>query len=200
MSSAPPHPITRVLKAIQSGDSKASAELFSLVYDALRQLSRALMANKAPGQTLEPTALVHEAYLRVAAQGDAGWESRAHFFGAAAQAMRNILVDQARRRSALKRGGGRRRQSLELEDEELAIESPHEDIIALDEALERLEREDRRKGQIVNLRYFAGLTVPETAEVLQVSTATVEREWRYIRVWLFRQIEGERHGPSGHGA
>jgi RNA polymerase sigma factor (TIGR02999 family) len=187
--SVSPHPITQVLRAIDAGDSQAASNLLPLVYAELRQLARALMAKVPPGQTLQPTALVHEAYLRAVGSLDPAWDSRAHFFGAAAQAMRNILVEQARRKAALKHGGSLRR--VELDAEPLAIEPPREDIIALDEALKRLEQEDPRKGQIVMLRYFAGLTILETAEALKMSTATVEREWRYIRLWLYKELAGD---------
>jgi RNA polymerase sigma factor (TIGR02999 family) len=168
------------------GDREAAAELLPLIYDDLRNLARARMARLAPGQTLQPTALVHEAYARVIGKGDPGWDGRGHFFAAAAQAMRNILVDQARRKAALKRGGGRRRR--ELADDDLTIQPPREDVLALDEALSRLEAEDPRKGQIVNLRYFAGLTADETAAVMDVSKGTIEREWRYIKAWLQMQL------------
>jgi RNA polymerase sigma factor (TIGR02999 family) len=136
---------------------------------------------------------VHEAYARVIGSGDPGWDGRGHFFAAAAQAMRNILVDQARRRAALKRGGDRRR--LELADSDLAIQPPREDVLALDEALRRLEADDPRKGRIVNLRYFAGLTAKETAAALDVSEGTIEREWRYIKAWLRTEVGGD-HGSA----
>ena len=170
-----PKTLTLALKAA-AGDRVAAAELLPLIYEDLRKLARARMAKLAPGQTLQPTALVHEAYARVIGSGDPGWDGRGHFFGAAAQAMRNILVDQARSKAALKRGGGRQR--LDLQDGDLAIQPPREDILALDEALRRLEADDPRKGRIVNLRYFAGLTAEETAAALDVSVGTVEREWR----------------------
>jgi RNA polymerase sigma factor (TIGR02999 family) len=190
----PPHPITRALNAAQAGDGRAAAELLPLVYAELRDLARGLLSRLPAGQTLQPTALVHEAYLRVAGGADPGWDGRRHFFGSAARAMRQILVDQARRKAALKRGGGGRRSDIDPDD--LAIQPPDVDVIALDEALDRLEAEDPRKAQIVMLRYFAGLTIPETAETLGVSTATVEREWRYSRVWLFREIEGREAPPE----
>ena len=192
-----PNTLTLALKAA-AGDREAAAELLPLIYDDLRKLARARMAKLAPGQTLQPTALVHEAYARVIGSGDPGWDGRGHFFAAAAQAMRNILVDQARRKGALKRGGGRQR--LELEDGDLAIQPPREDILALDEALRRLEAEDPRKGRIVNLRYFAGLTAEETAAALDVSVGTVEREWRYIKAWLHSQLRGANGGAAAPGA
>jgi len=188
-----PKTLTLALKAA-AGDRQAAAELLPLIYDDLRKLARSRMAKLAPGQTLQPTALVHEAYARVIGSGDPGWDGRGHFFGAAAQAMRNILVDQARRKGALKRGGGRQR--LDLQDGDLAIQPPREDILALDEALRQLETDDPRKGQIVNLRYFAGLTAEETAAALDVSVGTVEREWRYIKAWLQTQL-AEGDGSDG---
>ncbi|MHC4081057.1 MAG: sigma-70 family RNA polymerase sigma factor [Planctomycetota bacterium] len=191
-----PKTLTLALKAA-AGDREAAAELLPLIYDDLRKLARARMAKLAPGQTLQPTALVHEAYVRVIGSGDPGWDGRGHFFAAAAQAMRNVLVDQARRKAALKHGGGRRR--LELADSDLAIQPPREDILALDEALKRLETDDPRKGQVVNLRYFAGLTAEETAAALDVSVGTVEREWRYIKAWLHTQLAGAEAGGSVPG-
>ena len=177
---------TRFLLAAAKGDRKAATKLLPLVYDELRNLARARMACMAPGQTLQPTALVHEAYVRLIGKQDRGWDGRAHFFGAAAMAMREILIEQARRRATLKRGGDRQR--YDVEEVDLAIQAPTTDLLALGEAIERLESEDPRKGQIVNLRYFAGLTVEETAAALDLSVSTVEREWRYIRAWLRTQL------------
>ena len=154
------------------------------------------MLKEKPGQTIQPTALVHEAYMRVIGNEDPGWDGRGHFFAAAARAMRNILVDEYRRKGALKRGGGRRR--LDLDEGDLAIESPQEDLLALDEALTRLERDDPRKGRIVNLRYFAGLSTEETAAALDVSVGTIEREWRYIKAWLRTQL-ADAPGPDPQG-
>ena len=181
--------VTRILKAA-AGPREAATKLLPLVYGELRKLARARMAKLRPGQTLQPTALVHEAYLKLIGKADPGWEGRTHFFAAAAQAMREILVEQARRKAALKRGGDRKR--LDLEDIDPEIQPPPEDVLALDEALKRLESDDPRKGQIVNLRYFAGLTAKETAAALGVSVATVEREWRYIRAWLRTQLVNQQ--------
>jgi RNA polymerase sigma factor (TIGR02999 family) len=189
--------ISDVLRTAVSGDRHAAKDLLNVLYDELRKLARARMARLAPGQTLQPTALVHEAYMRVAGTTDPQWDGRGHFFGAAAQAMRDILVDQARRKAALKRGGDRKR--LNIEGANLAIEPPGENLVALDDALRRLEADDPRKGQVVNLRYFAGLTAEETAASLGVSVGTVEREWRYIRTWLRTQLRdtgGETHRRS----
>ncbi len=178
--------VTLVLKAAVAGDREAAARLLPLVYEELRTLARARMARLAPGQTLQPTALVHEAYLRVIGTATLDWDGRGHFFAAAAQAMRNIIVDQARRKAAAKHGGDRARHPLDELD--LAIQPPTEDVLALDEALRRLESDDPRKGRIVDLRYFAGLTVQETAAAMGVSIGTVEREWRYIKAWLHTQL------------
>lgn len=178
--------ITRLLGAIREGESGASASLLPLVYDELRKLAKHRMGQLPPGQTLQPTALVHEAYMRLVGTNEPSWDSRGHFFAAAAQAMRNILVDQARRRSRQKRGGGRDR--VDLDEVTPFIEPPSVDVLALDEALDRLRAQDKRKSEIVMLRYFAGLTVEETADVLNVSTNTVDRHWSYARAWLHREI------------
>ena len=188
MSEASPHPAARILRSISAGEAKAASELLPVVYKELRHVAHRLMGHLRPGQTLQPTALVHEAYLRVAGSEDPGWEGRRHFFAAAAHAMRDILVEEARRKSALKRGGGRER--VTLEEAALRIEPPSEYVLALNEALKRLEQDDPRKGQIVLHRYFAGLTIEETAEVLGLSHATVEREWRYTRAWLHKELSG----------
>lgn len=180
--------ITVVLRAVAEGDREASAKLLPLVYEELRKLAAVRMKQLPPGQTLQPTALVHEAYLKVAGRADDGWDGRHHFFAAAARAMRDIVVDHARRKGAVKRGGDRRRVDLEHVDAE--AKRPGEDVLALDEAIKRLEADDPRKGQIVNLRYFAGMTVEETAAALAVSVGTVEREWRYIKAWLVTELGG----------
>ncbi len=189
-----PGAVTRILKAAVDGDRDAASRLLPMVYEELRRLARARMANLAPGQTLQPTALVHEAYLRVIGTEDPGWDGRGHFFGAAAQAMRDIVVEAARRKATLKRGGDRKR--VDLDDGDLAIRPPGDDVLAVAEAIKRLEADDPRKGQIVNLRYFVGLTAEETAAVLDVSVTTVEREWRYIRAWLRTQLSDRNEGPS----
>ena len=174
--------VAHMLRAAGRGDPRAANELLPLVYEELRSLARARLQHEAPGQTLQPTALVHEAYLRLVGHEDPGWDGRGHFFAAAARAMRQILVEQARRRNAQKRGGGQKRVSLE--QVEPADELPSDDILAIDEAVQRLEKEDPRKGQIVNLRYFARMTTAETAAALGISVGTVGREWRYLRAWL----------------
>jgi RNA polymerase sigma factor (TIGR02999 family) len=179
-------PATVVLQAAQAGDPQAAAELLPLVYAELRQLARARLARLAPGQTLQPTALVHEAYLRIASASDVTWQGRQHFFFAAARAMRDILVEQARRKAGPKRGGGRQRREL---DEACAVlEPPSGDVLAVQEALEELEGRDPLKAQIVLLRYFTGLTLDETAAVLGVAERTLDRHWRYLRAWLMKRL------------
>ena len=178
--------VTQMLRAAGDGDPKAAADLLPLVYSELRTLARARMAKTPPGNTLQPTALVHEAYLRLIGSDEVSFTSRGHFFGAAAQAMRQILVEQARRKGRKKHGGDRKR--LDVADIEPAIETPSEDLLALDESLTRLEQANPRKGKIVMLRYFAGLTDEETAAALGVSVRTVRGDWRFIRVFLFDQL------------
>jgi RNA polymerase sigma factor (TIGR02999 family) len=175
-----------MLRAARRGDEEAAAELLPIVYDELRKLADSWMARKPPGQTLQATALVHEAYLRLVGDEDGEWENRRHFFFAASRAMHDILVEEARRKASLKRGGGRRRVSPE--NLVVAFEAPGEDILALDEALGRIERDDPRKHSIVLLRFFAGLTAEETAKVMDLSLRTVEREWRFIRARLHKEL------------
>jgi RNA polymerase sigma factor (TIGR02999 family) len=178
--------VSAVLQAAQAGDRQAAADLLPLVYAELHQLARALLARQPPGQTLQPTALVNEVYLRVAGDSAVTWEGRQHFFFAAARAMRDILVEQARRKAGPKKGGGRRRQEL---DEACAVlEPPSDDVLAVHEALHELEERDPLKGQIVLLRYFTGLTLDETAEILGLPPRTLDRHWRYIRAWLMKRL------------
>lgn len=186
MSSQGEQQVTVILNAAARGDPRAAAELLPLVYQELRRLAQSRMGRTPPGNTLQPTALVHEAYLRLIGDGDPGWHNRGHFFGAAALAMRQILVDHARRRGALKRGGDRARADVDAD--QLVFTTPSEQVLAVDEAIKKLEADDPRKGQIVNLRYFAGLTAEETAAALGVSLGTVEREWRYIKRWLYAEL------------
>jgi len=179
--------VTRILSAIEQGDPRASEQLLPLVYEELRKLASQKMAQETPGQTLESTALVHEAYLRLVDRDQVPhWNSRGHFFAAAAEAMRRILVEQARRKGRLKRGPDKER--VNLDELEIAFEGPADDMIALDDALARLAQKHPEKAELVKLRYFAGLTVNEAAEVLGVSTSTVDRHWTYARAWLFREL------------
>lgn len=195
MAEQPDGLVTRLVKAAGEGNAKASAELLPLVYAELRKLAQAKMAQTPPGNTLQPTALVHEAYVRLVGPADPpSWNSRGHFFAAAAEAMRQILVDQARRKAALKRGGGRKRVDGELDA--IAIEPPLDDVLALDDALTRLKRDDPRKAEIVLLRYYAGLNREEAAAALGISTATLDREWRYIVARLHRDLS---HGSEDSG-
>ena len=182
--------VSRVFIAIRGGDHEATSRLLPLVYQELRHLARRMMAREPAGQTLQPTALVHEAYLRLLGNQSATWENRAHFFGAAAIAMRRILVERARRRRAARHGGGQER--VTLDEEVVPSDPPRADLLALDEALSRLESSDERASRVVHLRYFAGLGIEETAELLGVSAATVTREWNYARAWLRREITGGR--------
>ena len=186
MASESVQPVTELLRAAQAGDAAAAERLLAVVYEHLHQLARARMAQLPPGQTLQSTALVHEAYLRLTDKSDINWESRQHFYFAAARAMRDILVEQARRKAGPVRGGGRRRQEL---DEACAVIEPlAEDVLAVHEALEELEKEDPVKAQIVLLRYFSGLTTAETAEVLGLAERTLDRQWRFLRAWLLKRL------------
>jgi RNA polymerase sigma factor (TIGR02999 family) len=186
MSSSSESRASAVLQAAQAGDRQAAADLLPLVYDELRKLAAQRLAHQTPGQTLQPTALVHEAYLRIAGDSNVSFEGQQHFFFAAARAMRDILVDQARRKAGLKRGGGRRRQ--ELDDACAALEPPSENLLAIHEALAELETRDPLKAQIVLLRYFTGLTMNETAAILGLGQRTLDRHWRYIRAWLMKRL------------
>jgi len=181
--------VTRILAEVQRGDRWAAEDILPLVYDELRSLARTRLKYERPGQSLQPTALVHEAYLRLVGDEDPGWDGRGHFFAAAARAMRQLLVDRARQKLALKRGN--RQKQVSLEYAEPALEPPAECVLAVDEALHRLEVEDARKGQIVNLRFFSRMTTAETAAALGISVATVGREWRYIRAWLECELQQE---------
>jgi RNA polymerase sigma factor (TIGR02999 family) len=187
--------VTRILSAIQRGDPKAADQLLPLVYDELRRLAAARMAHERPGQTLQATALVHEAYLRLL-DGDQAqaWNSRGHFFAAAAEAMRRILVERVRHKQSLKAGGGLRRQ--ELPDIELADAGPRLDLLALHEALTKLEGQDRRRAELVKLRFFAGLTVAEAAQALGICESTADNDWAYARSWLRLEIEGRAGDPG----
>jgi RNA polymerase sigma factor (TIGR02999 family) len=182
--------ITQVLERIQKGEPSAAEALLPLVYEELRKLAAQKMAQEKPGQTLQATALVHEAYLRlVDVEQRQQWDGRGHFFAAAAEAMRRILVERARQKKALKHGGGRHRRDADT----VALVAPqgNDDVVAIDEALARLAALDPVKAELVKLRYFAGLTIEECAEALGISCATAKRYWAYSRVWLFEQVSGE---------
>ena len=181
--------VTRILSAMEQGDPQAAAQLLPLVYDELRRLAAQKLAGEKPGQTLQPTALVHEAYLRLVGQGEEPhWDSRGHFFAAAAEAMRRILVENARRKQSQKHGGDWARQ--DLDELQVAFPEPQEDLLALEEALNRLAATDPAAANLVQLRYFAGLTLPEAAQSLGISASTASRLWAYARAWLRREIEG----------
>ena len=187
--------VTRILSAIEQGDTHAAGDLLPLVYDELRRLAAQKLAQEQPGQTLEATALVHEAYLRLVGTGAGAaaprWQGRGHFFAAAAEAMRRILIDQARRKQTLRRGGGRKRE--DPAHVEIAAPEPSLDVLALEEALERFERVDEPTARLVKLRYFAGLTIPQAAEALGVSPTTADRWWAYARAWLRTEIAEENN-------
>ena len=182
--------VTRLLDAAAAGDRQAAAHLLPLVYDELRKLAATRMAAENPGQTLQPTALVHEAYLRLIGPADAvRWDGRGHFFAAAAEAMRRILVEAARRKKAEKHGGGRQR--VDAATIELAAAESDDDLVAIDAALDQLAAVDPVKADLVKLRYFVGLTIEQAAEVLGISPATAKRYWAYSRAWLFQRVAGE---------
>ncbi|MGI9516220.1 MAG: ECF-type sigma factor [Pirellulaceae bacterium] len=182
--------VTRILNQIEQGDPSAANQLLPLVYEELRKLAAARLVNEKTGQTFQATDLVHEAYVRLVDVDQAQrWNSRGHFFGAAAEAMKRILVDNARRKRSLKRGGNRQRVNLECAA--TLDEVPHEDLLALDEALNRLRDEDPVKADLVQLRYFAGLTSEQAAEALGISRATAARYWNYARTWLYVAVSGE---------
>jgi RNA polymerase sigma factor (TIGR02999 family) len=179
--------VTRILDRVHEGDPTAAEELLPLVYQELRKLAAQKMAHEIPGQTLQATALVHEAWLRLVGDGDPGWQNRAHFFGAAAEAMRRILIDRARRKQALRHGGGQQR--VELEESSLEAAADDEKILQIHDALEILAAEDPQKAEIVKLRFFAGLSHDEIAGLLGVNEKTVRRHWEVAKVRLFQRIK-----------
>ena len=189
MASAEPGPITQLLTAVSAGEKGAVDRLWAVVYDELRRLARAQLAAEAPGRIFDSTALVHEAFLRLAGRGPVAWENRRHFFAAAARAMRRIRVDEARRRKRTKRGAGQSPGSL-MGDPPALDDDPTE-VLAIDEALRKLEREAPRQAEIVMLRYFAGLSTRETALAMGVSVRTVHYDWQFARAWLHRELGGE---------
>jgi RNA polymerase sigma factor (TIGR02999 family) len=182
--------VTQCLSAIEQGDTRAADQLFPLVYDALRKLAAAELAHEAPGQTLQPTALVHEAYMRLVESKAQQWNSRGHFFAAAAESMRRILVDRARKKHSLKRGAGRVRESLD----EAKVMAPEvgEDLVALDEALEQLAARDAEAAELVKLRFFAGLTSAQAADALGISPRTADRAWTFARTFLLTELKKSR--------
>lgn len=179
--------MTRILGAVMAGEEQASRELLPLVYGDLRKLAAARMARLGPGQTLQATELVHEAYLRLVGSTDPGWQGRAHFFGAAARAMRDILADHLQRKGSLKLGGHLRRVGEDTAAE-LSCEGPSDDVLAVEEALQEFEREYPRRAEVVTLIFFGGLATAEVAEVLKLSERTVEREWRFAKAWLNKRL------------
>jgi RNA polymerase sigma factor (TIGR02999 family) len=184
---------TRILEAVQQGDSTAAAELFPMVYEELRKVAGQKMAHEGPYATIQPTELVNEAWLRLAGNQSQEWQNRAHFFGAAAEAMRRILVERARRRNRLKRGGQWER--VDIEEADIPSPMPDDDLLALDEALARMAEFDSRAAEVVKLCFFVGLTHEQAAKELGVSLSTIERTWTFARAWLFQEIEKDR-GPA----
>jgi len=182
--------VTRILTAIEQGNARAADELLPLVYQELRHLAAQKMSHEPPGQTLQATALVHEAYIKLVGSEAQNFSGRTHFFAAAAEAMRRILIDNARRKQRLKHGGDQ--QKIGLDDAEIAIEAPSDDLIALDEALEKLAEMDKVKADLVKLRYFAGLTLEQAASLLNLSERTAKRYWAHARAWLYRQVNEGR--------
>ena len=182
--------VTRILDAIENGEAEATEKLLPLVYDELRRIAAYKMSGEAAGHTLQPTALVHEAWLRLVGSNQSGWQNRAHFFGAAAEAMRRILVEHARRKQSLKRGGGAERE--ELDESTLVLAAPPDELLAVHEALDKLSAEDSQAGELVKLRYFVGMTMEEAASALGLPKRTAESLWTYARVWLRREIRGGR--------
>jgi RNA polymerase sigma factor (TIGR02999 family) len=180
--------ITQILQSIDQGDPRAAEELLPLVYDELRKLAAVRLAQEAPGQTLQATALVHEAWLKLAGSNRQEWRGRAHFFGAAAEAMRRILIDQARRKASQKHGAGRPREGLD--ETGIELRAPPAEILAVHDALNALAAEDPLAAEVVKLRYFVGMTIAEIAEALAVSPRTADRHWAFARAWLKRAIEG----------
>ena len=190
--------VTRILSAIEQGDPKAPEQLLPLVYDELRKLAAQRLARESPGQTLQATALVHETYLRLIGSESPSWNSQGHFFSAAAEAMRRILIENARRKRTEKHAGDRKR--IELDGVDVPEDAPPQDILAVDEALSRLAVEDPVKSELVKLRYFGGLSVEDAGRVLGISRATADRYWAYARAWLFSELsdaDSRERDPNG---
>jgi RNA polymerase sigma factor (TIGR02999 family) len=182
--------VTRVLERVRCGELSAASELLPLVYDELRRLAAAKMAHERPDQTLQPTALVHEAWLRLVGNEEQKWNGRAHFFGAAAEAMRRILIENARRKAAARHGGGQAR--LDVNEIEIATTAPDDELLAVSDALEKFAAHDSQMAELVKLRYFVGLATEDAAEVLDISVRTAERWWNYSRAWLYQEFERQR--------
>lgn len=182
--------ITRILDSIEQGDSKAADELLPLVYGELRKLAASRMANEAPNQTLQPTALVHEAWLRLVGNDNPQFANRAHFFGAAAEAMRRIMIDKARRKKAVRHGGDQQR--VDIEGLDVVAPGDEDELLAVNEALDKLAAQNKVEAELVKLRYFVGMTLEEASEVLGISPRTADNYWSHARAWLFREIKGQR--------
>jgi RNA polymerase sigma factor (TIGR02999 family) len=180
------NPITEILRNLEKGDSQTAGLLLPLLYDELRRLAAFKMANESPGQTLQATSLVHEAWLRLGGGASRKWENRAHFFAAAAEAMRRILIENARRKRALRHGGGQQR--LNVQEVEIAAAVKDDELLSVHEALDKFAAQDQRKAELVKLRYFVGMTLEETAEVMGISVPTAKRWWSYSRAWLRAEI------------
>ncbi len=185
--------VTCILSDLQAGRREASDQLLPLVYDQLRAIAQQAMNEERAGHTLQATALVHEAYVRLVGNEDLGWADRSHFYAAAVEAMRRILIDHARRRGAVKRGGDWRRAAVNVAS--LALDENLDNFLALDEAILRLEEQDPKAAQVVRLRFYAGLSIEDTARILEISPRTVKREWTYARTWLLHQLENEETRP-----
>lgn len=186
-SDTPMKDVTQILGALHHGDPKAASELLPLVYQELRRIAAYKMSNESPGQTLQPTALVHEAWLRLVSTEEQTWQNRAHFFGAAAEAMRRILIDNARRKHAARHGGGQQR--VDIDDLDVAADTKDDELLAVHEVLDRFAAQHKEEAELVKLRYFAGLTIQEAAQVLNISEPTAKRWWAYARAWLFSEIQ-----------
>ena len=182
--------VTRILESIEHGDPKAADELLPLVYGELRKLATSKMANEAPNQTLQPTALVHEAWLRLVGNDNPQFANRAHFFAAAAEAMRRILIDKARRKKAIRHGGDQQR--VDIESVDVAVLADDEELLAINDALDKLAAQNKVEAELVKLRYFVGMTLEEAAEVLGISARTADNYWAHARAWLYREINAAR--------
>lgn len=184
----PPGEVTAILELLERGETSAADRLLPLVYHELRRLAAARMSREAPGQTLQATALVHEAWLRLGGESQPNWRNRAHFFAAAAEAMRRILIESVRRKRAQRHGGGQQRVDADAPGIEIAAPVSSDELLAVHEALDQLAAHDNRKAELVKLRYFAGFSIEESARMLDISEPTAKRDWAYARAWLYREI------------